>query len=252
MARMVLAGELEEVYGLAAQCVDQLEFYLALWEGLGRVPPDKSGKMIVPLASGREIDVAVASLGEHGAKLGRRLKPLRRAIQAVRSEDAWILDITAATEIEAVVRLTEREGGQEPWEGRLDLSNRDHCAVLNRMVWAQRIDDVGDVHLVRFNAEEIKAKLDREAGRVICSAGGEFDHVARTLSGQPRLFFDLLVEHQGQDVTHQMIADHVLLDEVAEPNAIYQGKKRLIEALERDFSETAERIETVPGGYRLN
>ena len=33
MARIVLAGELEEAYELAFQCVDQLGLYLALWKG---------------------------------------------------------------------------------------------------------------------------------------------------------------------------------------------------------------------------
>ena len=167
---------------------------------------------------------------------------MRRSIQAVRSKDAWILDITAPTEIEAVQRLTEREGGQEPWEGRLDLSDAEHCAVLNRMVWAQRIDEQGSVQLVRFNAQKIKDKLDREAGRVICSVGGEFDHVARTLKGLPRRFFDLLVEYQGRDVTHEMIVDRVLDGKDPSQSTIYGVRRRLREAP----------LPAIPEGLRQN
>lgn len=251
MGKWISEEEFEEVYGLAETCVEKYRAYAQECDGIVQIQVDTTGSREPSASAMRKLDAALAELGDSAQRLKGKLTPIRRAFHRHSLGRVKLMDLTAATHVEVVLKLCVREGSREPWTGRLDPDSNAQGRILGHMSMLP-IQEQERSYFAEFEADLIKTDLDIEAGRVIGSVSGEFDHVARMLYGQPRLFFDLLVERQGQTVSHEAIAERVIDKPDAKPGTIYRARNRLKNALiKAGFGELDDRIESIEGGYCL-
>lgn len=248
MARFVTEEEIEEVYALAETCVERYAEYerwcdllLEEWSA------DRNGARPSPRALAG-IDKAMAELKKSADALGKKLMPIRRTIHARSAGVVELLDVQEASYVEALQRLARREGERAPWTGRLDLQNEAHRDTLGRAGSIWRSDRLLNNYLSAFEPQRVRAELNIEAGRLVQSVVGEYDHALRALDRQPRMFFELLIEKRGRPVTQEDLIERGVCGE----GGSYKARNRLKNALRTaGHAELDERIETVEGGYRL-
>jgi hypothetical protein len=256
MSHPLTDEQVEDAYAAGADCVRGLAEYGRCGAVLVRLRRADGTYGPALEADVRRLDEAAARLREAAATLNTKLSRNRRAFKVVSRGKVVALKEKAATHIECVLKAAQHYGNQPAWLGRLDLNDE------SQMRWvtvhdAETLPDGTRVLKLSIDVEDHLAELDSEASRLIKGITGEFDHVLRTLTGQPYKLLALLAENRGNVVPCERIYKAIVKSRIRYPDdsqmrsAVDTARNRLKNALLPDFVKVDGMIKTVGEGLRI-